>query len=136
MGLGALIAALDELASADPAELADPDTVVELHRQQERLAAITTRATGRFDTNREWETCGARSAANWLAVRGRIPNSAAKHEISLARALRHLPTCETAWLAGDIGAAPGPRPGRGRRRCRRPAKPSRRWASGAGRGPG
>jgi hypothetical protein len=105
MGLGALIAALDELAGADPAELSEPDTVVELHRQQQRLAAITTRATGRFDTDRAWQTCGARSAASWLAVRGRIPNSAAKHEIGLARALRHLPACETAWLAGDIGAA-------------------------------
>ena len=104
MGLGVLIGAIDELVSADPAALADPDTIIELHRQLDRLEAVAARASGRFDGDRAWEKDGARNAASWISLRCHRPKAAAKREVALARSLRQLPVCESAWLAGDIGA--------------------------------
>ncbi|MGI9080172.1 MAG: hypothetical protein ACR2GF_05040, partial [Acidimicrobiales bacterium] len=60
--------AVAELADVDPALLADGEAMVDLHRQLERLAAVTTRATAAFDASKTWEPDGARSAAAWLAT--------------------------------------------------------------------
>ena len=62
-----LAAALDTLCGADAAQLGDAETVRALHRQLDRLAAVTTRATAAFEAGRAWEAEGARSAAAWLA---------------------------------------------------------------------
>ena len=98
-----LIAAVDAVVGCDPAHLGDGETVVELHRQLERLQAVTTRAAAAFDARREWEADGARSGAAWLAVRCHAPVSAARRRVHLGRALRHLAAVESAWLAGDVG---------------------------------
>ena len=100
-----LTAVLDELREADPAVLADGDTVVALNRQLERLSAVNTRATASFDAAGDWERDGARSAAAWLATRCRLPVPTARGRVRLGRALRHLPVAEAAWLGGDIGEA-------------------------------
>ena len=105
MGLGSLIGALDELAVEDPSALADPDTIVELHRQLARLEAITTRAVGSFDARKEWAADRARSAANWIAFGCGLPVRAAWRRVRLARSLRNLPGSERAWLAGDLTGA-------------------------------
>jgi len=104
MGLGPLIAAIDELVGTDAAGLADPHTIVELHRQLDRLQAVTTRASASFDASQAWQASGARTAASWLSVLCHLPKPAAKREVGVGRGLRHLPACETAWLAGDISA--------------------------------
>jgi hypothetical protein len=55
-----LDAALDEMATVDPAALADGKTVIGLHRALARLEAIATRAAAAFDAGGEWEADGAR----------------------------------------------------------------------------
>jgi len=103
--LDELGAVLDRLVEADPAALADGDTVVALNRQLERLAAVNIRATATFEASRAWEADGARTAAAWLAVRCRLPVPTARDRVRLGRALRHMGVAEAAWLAGDVGEA-------------------------------
>ncbi|MDQ6616879.1 MAG: HNH endonuclease [Actinomycetota bacterium] len=105
MDLGALGALIDELTALDPAVLADPQSVVDLHRCIDRLQAISTRAMGAFEAGGAWRLDGARSPAGWVMAHCRLPKPAAKAEVALARSLRHLPVCEAAWLDGDIGLA-------------------------------
>jgi hypothetical protein len=101
----ALIAALDALCAVDPASLGDGPTVVELHRQLERLGAVVTRAVAAFDVGRSWEADGAQAASAWLAVRCRVPRESARRRVRLGRDLRHMAVVEAAWLAGDVGQA-------------------------------
>jgi hypothetical protein len=100
-----LVAAVDALGAADPAALADGETIQALHRQLERLNAVVTRATAAFDAGRAWEEEGARSASAWVAVRCNQPVAAARRRVQLGRALRHMAAAEAAWLAGDVGEA-------------------------------
>ncbi len=77
----------------------------ELHRQLDRLGGgLDPRHGGLRPGSGQWQLDGARSAAGWIAHRCHRPTVAAKAEVALGRALRHLPVCEAAWQAGDIGA--------------------------------
>jgi len=105
MALGALGAVLDELAAVDPADLADPESVIVLHRCLNQLQAVTTRSTGAFEASGAWQADRSRTAASWVMANCQLPKPAAKAEVALARSLRHLPATEAAWLEGDIGAA-------------------------------
>jgi hypothetical protein len=100
-----LTTAIDALCAADPAQLADGETIQALHRQLDRLRALTTRAAAAFDAARAWEAEGARSASAWLAVRCHQPVATARRRVQLGRALRHMPAVEAAWLAGDVSEA-------------------------------
>src|SRR5947209_2566504 len=95
-----LMTAIDALCAADPVQLADPETVHTLHRQLDRLHAVTTRVDAAFDAGRAWDADGARSAAAWLAVRCNMPVLTARRRVHLGRALRHMPLVEAAWIAG------------------------------------
>ncbi|HEX2193240.1 MAG TPA: hypothetical protein VHH09_08600 [Acidimicrobiales bacterium] len=99
-----LSAAIDALAAVDPATLGDGETVVALHRELERLGAVTTRAVAAFEAAGDFAGDGARSAAAWVAF-CRIPSSTARARVRLGRALRHLPVAEAAWVAGEVGEA-------------------------------
>ncbi len=105
MVLEALTAALDELAGLEPSALADRDTFAELHRLSDRFEAVLTRAAGVFDSSGDWQLDNARTSAAWISNICHRPHTTTKSEIARARALRHLPHTEAAWLAGDIGAA-------------------------------
>ncbi len=100
---GALVGVIDELARLDPLALADGATIEALHRQLERLGAVTARAVAGFDAGRTWETSGARTASAWVSWRCHVPLASARRRVQLGRALRHMPAVEAAWLAGDIG---------------------------------
>ena len=102
--LGSLISGIDSVVGVEPERLADPDSIVELHRQVARLEAVEARAVAAFDAGRVWEAERARTAAAWLSVRCRLAKSVAKREVRLGRSLRHLPVCERAWLAGELTA--------------------------------
>src|SRR5687768_5390741 len=67
MAIEELAGALNRLGALDPVALIDPDMVVALHRELERLGAVTTRAVAAFDAGRAWEADGARTASAWLA---------------------------------------------------------------------
>ncbi len=103
--LDKLVADLDELVEVDPAVFADGEALVDLHRQLERMLAVTTRAIATFAASGAWQPDRARSAACWLATRCRLPMPTARRRVRLGRALRHLPVTEAAWLDGDIGEA-------------------------------
>src|SRR5438132_14273623 len=100
-----LDAVLDRLCATDPAQLAEGEMVQLLHRQLDRLAAATTRATAAFEAARAWEAEGARSAPAWVAVRCHQPLATARRRVQLGRALRHMPAVEAAWLGGEVGEA-------------------------------
>jgi len=102
MGLGSLIAAVDELVATDPRAFADGESIVEIERQLSRLKAVASRSAAAFDTEREWAEDGARTASAWIAWACRLPRDTARSRVSLGRRLRDLPACERAWLAGDI----------------------------------
>ncbi len=99
-----LTGAIDAVCAAEPAQLADRESIQHLHRQLERLNAATTRATAAFEAGGTWEADGARSAAAWLATRVRTALPAARRRLRLGRALRHMAHAEAAWLAGEIDA--------------------------------
>jgi len=99
-----LSGAIDAVCAAEPARLADRESIQDLHRQLERLHAATTRASAAFEAGGTWEADGARSAAAWLATRVRSALPAARRRLRLGRALRHMPHVEAAWLAGEIDA--------------------------------
>ncbi|MBA3267188.1 MAG: hypothetical protein H0T70_02880, partial [Acidimicrobiia bacterium] len=81
--LDKLTADIDALVEADPAVLADPETIVALNRQLERLSAVNTRATATFDASRSWDGDGARTAAAWLAARCSLPVATARSRVRL-----------------------------------------------------
>ncbi|MGH9280830.1 MAG: DUF222 domain-containing protein, partial [Acidimicrobiales bacterium] len=97
-----LSASIDALAAE---AFGDGPTVVELHRQLERLRAVVTMAVATFDAGGEWEADGARTAAAWVGTRCRLPLGVARRRVSLGRSLRHMVRVEAAWLAGEIGEA-------------------------------
>jgi hypothetical protein len=103
--LSALASAIDRVRAADRASFADAEAIVALHAQLERLEAVVTRATAAFDAGGSWAADGARSGAAWVATRCRLPVATARRRVKLGRELRHMPTVEQAWLAGEIGAA-------------------------------
>jgi len=100
-----LTGVVDALCAVDPSALADGETLVALHRQLERLAAVTTRAVAAFDAGRAWSAEGAHTASAWLRVHWNVPATSARRRVTLGRALREMPAVEAAWLAGDIGEA-------------------------------
>ena len=102
---GQLVALIDSLCEADPAALADGETLELLYAQLERLSAVTTRATARFDAGGEWSADGARSAAAWISTRCRLPKANVQRRVRLGRELRHMPATESAWLEGAISDA-------------------------------
>ena len=99
-----LSALVDRLVDVDPVALGDGDSLVALHRELERLTAVTTRAAAAFDAGSEWDD-NARSAASWLSGRCDTPGATSRARVRLGRALRHLPVAEAAWLAGEVGEA-------------------------------
>ena len=60
--MGSLISGIDSVVGVEPERLADPDSIVELHRQVTRLQAVEARAVAAFDAGRVWEAERARTA--------------------------------------------------------------------------
>ena len=101
--LKTLAAAIDTLCDADPAVLADRDSLVELQRQLNRLEAVKVRAEARFDADAGFSPDGAKTTAAWLSSVTRIPKRQAQREVTAGRALRAMPLVEQAYLDGEIG---------------------------------
>jgi hypothetical protein len=99
-----LAGVIDRLVELDPVQLADGDSVVGLHRQLERLAAVTARASAAFDDADRWQADGAHTASAWIATRCRLPQVATRQELHLGRVVRAMPAVEQAWLAGELSA--------------------------------
>ena len=104
MPVSALSAVIDNLIGEGPDTLCDGESMVAFRREMARWEALMTSATARFDTSREWEADGARTAAAWLAWQCHLPRTVTRRQVSLGRKLRHLPACAHAWLDGQITA--------------------------------
>jgi hypothetical protein len=101
-------AALDGLLHVDPDELSDGElaaAMVDLRREQARLAAVVAEFTAAFDARQVHAEDGARSATDWIAVRARLPRPQAGREVREARRLRTMPVTRAAFRAGDITPA-------------------------------
>ena len=105
MPLQMLVEAIDALVDCDAAKFADPESLLELHRQLSRLDAVVTAADAAFDASGTWALDGAYNAGAWLATTTRQPKPAMAKRLRLGERLRHLPATEAAWAAGDIDAA-------------------------------
>ncbi|MGH9289616.1 MAG: DUF222 domain-containing protein [Acidimicrobiales bacterium] len=105
--VGGLAGEIDALLALDPDTLDDgelTDAVVELRRQQSRLAAATTRLTAVFEARRMYADDGSRSCGAWVAHRCRLPIGQARAEAWLGRRLRVMPATAEAFAAGDISS--------------------------------
>ena len=94
--------ALAALAAVDPRELADGESVVELHRLEAQLEAIKARAVAAFDASGEWADARAKAAASWVSAMCRVRKETAHRTVRLGRAVRHMPEVEAAWLDGKL----------------------------------
>ena len=103
-----LAEAVDALLSVDPDGLTDAElaaAMIDLRRQQSRLAAAVSDLTAAFDARRVWAGDGSRSAADWLAVRAHRPRPDVASEVRVARRLRTMPRARVAWRDGDLSSA-------------------------------
>jgi hypothetical protein len=99
--------ALDGLLALDPDTLDDAElagAVVELRRQQARLAAAATRLTAVFEARGAYGDDGSRSCGAWVAHRCRLPIGQARAEVWLGRRLRTMPATAEALAVGDISS--------------------------------
>jgi hypothetical protein len=94
-----------ELAEAALADLTDGEVtecVVRSQRLRSLVDAHCAAAAGTLESSQAWVADRARSASAWIAWRCRVKRSRASAALSLARALRTMPTTETALLAGEV----------------------------------
>ena len=101
--LDALKGLIDELFEEGP--VSDPESMETLLHECGRLDAYVTTSVGEFDKWGAWALDGARSAAAWIAKKGKLPRAVARRLVRRGRALDHLPASAKAWREGDIGAA-------------------------------
>ena len=103
-----LAEALDGLLGVDAGALGDGElaaAVVELRREQSRLAAVVAEMTAAFEARQVHAGDGSRSATDWIAVRARVPRAQAGREVREARRLRAMPATRTAFRNGHINTA-------------------------------
>lgn len=96
------LCALD-VGSLDPHDAAD--LLVELRRDQARLAAVAASLVGVVDRGRPWAEAGFTSTAAWLAASDNTGLADARREVRLARRLASMPHTREALAAGDISEA-------------------------------
>jgi hypothetical protein len=96
---------LERLRKVDPADLADQESIVAIHRHLATMDAVATQATAAFDAAGDWTPDGARSASAWVTTKCRVRKSEAKRRVRRGRELRFLPETTRAWAEGDITGA-------------------------------
>ncbi|HET9609563.1 MAG TPA: DUF222 domain-containing protein [Acidimicrobiales bacterium] len=96
------LCALD-VGSLDPHDAAE--LLVELRREQARLAGVAASLTAAVDRGRPWAEAGFRSTAAWLAASDNTAVADARREVRLARRLASMPRTRQALAAGDISEA-------------------------------
>ena len=79
--------------------------VADVYRAEARVAALKARYVAELDSRQAYAAVGAQTATAWIRHRCRVPEGAARHDVALARSLRHRPSTEAALADGDIGAA-------------------------------
>jgi Domain of unknown function (DUF222) len=101
----ALDATLDALVDVDPVTMSDGEvhrTLIELMRQQARLAAVTLKFASSWDTRRTWAQNGSKSAEARLAREAKVRRSTANQALKRAKALASMPHTAEALRQGSI----------------------------------
>ena len=97
--------AIDGLTGLDVDTLhphAAADTLVELRREQARLAAVEARLVDAVERTRPWAESNYRSTATWLAASDNTAVGEARARVRTSRRLRTMPATRAALAAGDI----------------------------------
>jgi hypothetical protein len=102
MGLAQLREAIDMLFEEGASACADPESMVDLQTELNRLEALNTRATAEFDAGGAWATDGARTAAAWIATKCHLAQGQTRRRVREGRTLRHLPETAGAFQEGSI----------------------------------
>ena len=105
MEFEALDTALDALVDVDPVALSDGQvhrTLMELIRQQSRLAAVTLRFASSWDTRRTWAQNGSKSAEARLVREAKVRRATANQALKRATALASMPHTADALREGSI----------------------------------
>ena len=100
-----LHSAIDQLATVGAGELHAEELdaeIVELHRAEQRIAALKLARIAEAERRRSFEILGYLSAGSWLADRLRLAHGAACSLVGLARALRSMPGARDAFGSGLI----------------------------------
>jgi hypothetical protein len=104
-GIAQLREANTALAAVQTADLSDTElgqVLVELHREEARLAAVTATLTAAYDIRRAYAGDGSRSASARLARDCNTSLKAMRQQVLLARRLRLMPEVAEAFAKGDI----------------------------------
>lgn len=99
---------VDQLLSADLDQLSAQEELAlvgRLEQLRRRLDAGTDRAAGHLDRSAAFSLDGHKSAKGALVAIGRLSGADAHGRVRTARALRHLPMVEAAYLRGAIPVA-------------------------------
>jgi hypothetical protein len=100
-----LRAAIDEVLETHPSLRSDPETIIFLEREMNRLSYGVSTSVAEFDQWREWGHDGALTATAWIDTVCHLPKKEARAQLRRGKALPGLPLAAAAWATGDIGAA-------------------------------
>src|SRR5262245_41765343 len=101
-GLGA---AIDRLAAVDPSTLTNDalhDLVVDVVREDSRLAAAKAALIAAWDARRQWADNGSKAAAARLMLDALVSARTARRELFRARRLRAMPHTAGALVEGKL----------------------------------
>jgi hypothetical protein len=100
-----LRAAIDDYLATPASLRCDPETIIFMQRQQNRLSCALSESLAEFDQWKEWGLDGALSATAWVDTVCHLPKKEARAQVRRGHALPGLPVAAAAWRNGDIGAA-------------------------------
>ena len=105
VALANLRAAITEYLATPPSLRCDPETIIFVEREQNRLSCALSESLAEFDQWKGWGLDGALSASAWVDTMCHLPKKEARAQVRRGHALSDLPLAAAAWKNGDIGAA-------------------------------
>jgi len=100
-----LRAAIDDYLATPPSLRCDPETIIFMEREQNRLSYAMSESVAAFDQWKGWGPDGALSATAWIDTACHLPKKEARAQLRRGQALSGLPLAAAAWRNGDIGPA-------------------------------
>ena len=105
MSLGVLAEAVTELESIDIESISDAalhESLIEIQREQTRLAAVLTARVSAWSARKAWADDGSKSAGARLSRDCRVSTKTANATVRRARRLRDMPSTRAAFAAGEV----------------------------------
>ena len=100
-----LRAAIDEVLATPASLRCDPETIIFMERELNRLSCGVSTSLSEFDQWKEWGHDGALTATAWVDTVCHLPKKEARAQVRRGKALPGLPLAAAAWANGDIGPA-------------------------------